>query len=159
MPKPQRVRDPVHDLIAFRDDNEIDQIAWRLINTREFQRLRRIKQLGFSDLVYPGATHSRFAHCIGVYHTARRLIGIVAHKLPAADRRPEQERAVLLGALLHDIGHGPLSHAFEHALGGKRHIDWGAEIVLGDTEVNAVLRDVDDHLPAEIASLLKEEQP
>ena len=68
----QRMRDPVYGLIPFgrngdRRRDETDGIAWRLLNAREFQRLRRIRQLGFSDLVFPGATHSRFAHCVGVY--------------------------------------------------------------------------------------------
>ena len=67
----QRIRDLVHALIVFggkdKHRSETDRIAWMLLNTHEFQRLRRIRQLGFSDLVYPGATHSRFAHSIGVY--------------------------------------------------------------------------------------------
>jgi uncharacterized protein len=155
----QRIRDPVHDLIVFRADDETDQIAWRLVNTREFQRLRRVRQLGLSDLVYPGATHSRLAHSMGVYHTARRLIGLMAGKLPPERRDPTRERTVLLGALLHDVGHGPFSHAFEHATRGKSHVEWGAEIVAGDTEINAVLRDVDAELPDGIARLLREEQP
>jgi uncharacterized protein len=72
MPKPERIRDPVHDLIEFNTDL-FEQTAWSLIETPEFQRLRRIRQLGFSDLVFPGATHSRFAHSVGVFHTARQL--------------------------------------------------------------------------------------
>jgi HD superfamily phosphohydrolase len=158
VPKTQRIRDPVHDLIVF-DDNETDQIAWRLLNAREFQRLRRIRQLGFSDLVYPGATHSRLAHCIGVYHTARRLIQIITSRLSPEDRRPERALIVQLGALLHDIGHGPFSHAFEHAVKGRTHVEWGAQIILGETEVNGILREIDPQLPQEIANLLREEQP
>ena len=81
----QRVRDPVHGLIVFGGgsdpyQNETDLIAWRLLNTREFQRLRRIRQLGFSDLVFPGATHSRFAHSVGVYHVARQLVDVVERR-------------------------------------------------------------------------------
>jgi uncharacterized protein len=159
MPKPIRIRDPVHDLIAFREGDETDGIAWRLVNTREFQRLRRIRQLGFSDLVYPGATHSRLAHSLGVYHTARRLMNIIDAKLPNEHRDPSRRQVVLLGALLHDIGHGPFSHAFEHAVKGQRHEDWGAQIIRGATEVNEALRDVDPQLPDAIAGLLLEEQP
>jgi uncharacterized protein len=154
--KTQRVRDIVHDLIVFREDDETDQIAWRLINTPEFQRLRRVRQLGFSDLVYPGATHSRWAHSVGVYHTARRLLEIIRRKGPGSD--PKRERTVLLGALLHDIGHGPFSHAFEQAVKGRKHADWGAEIVTGDTKVRKVLNDVDSQLPQDISRLLREEQ-
>jgi HD superfamily phosphohydrolase len=67
----QRIRDPLHDLIEF-SKSELERTLWEVIQTRPFQRLRRIKQLGFSDLVYPGAGHSRFAHSIGVFHTARQ---------------------------------------------------------------------------------------
>ena len=163
----QRIRDPVHGLVVFgggndRDQNQTDRIAWGLLNTREFQRLRRIRQLGFSDLVYPGATHSRFAHAIGVYHTARHLIEVIRRRQDAT-YDPERARVVLLAALLHDIGHGPFSHVFEqsaHAAGlKKRHEDWGSEIVEEDTEVNRVLRQVDGMLPGHISVLLKEEEP
>ena len=141
--------------------NETDRIAWRLLDTKEFQRLRRIRQLGFSDLVYPGATHSRFAHSIGVYHTARQLIDvIVRHQGKRHDAG--RARVALLAALLHDVGHGPFSHAFESAAEAvgltRRHEVWSAEIVQGDTDVNGVLRDIDGQLPNQIGALLKEEE-
>lgn len=63
--KTRRIRDPIHDLITF--NSKVDQVAWKLLGTFEFQRLRRIKQLGLSEFVFPGATHSRFAHCVGVF--------------------------------------------------------------------------------------------
>ena len=162
-----RIRDPLHGLIVFgggndKEQNETDRVAWRLLDTREFQRLRRIRQLGFSDLVYPGATHSRFAHAVGVYHTARRLIEVIRRRHEEPPDR-ERERVALLAALLHDIGHGPFSHVFEHTAqdvgSTKRHEDWGAKIIQGDTQVNRVLREVDDRLPERISALLKEETP
>lgn len=156
--KAERIRDPVHDLIVFREEDETDQIAWKLINTPEFQRLRRIRQLGFSDLVYPGATHSRLAHSIGVYHLARRLVRTISRKIPLSSRNRDRERTVLLGALLHDVGHGPFSHAFEHAAKGRSHVEWSAEIITGDTEIHSILKKVDAKLPDEIARLLREEQ-
>lgn len=79
MGKPQRIRDPLHNLIAF-DEKQFDQALWRVIQTPDFQRLRRIKQLGFSELVYPGATHTRFSHSLGVYHIAKRLLEIIRQK-------------------------------------------------------------------------------
>jgi HD superfamily phosphohydrolase len=80
------------------------------IQSRAFQRLRRIKQLGFSDFVYPGATHLRLLHSVGVFHTARRLTKVIEKYLPAKDARVDQ---ALAAALVHDLGHGPFSHAFE----------------------------------------------
>jgi hypothetical protein len=160
MPKTQRIRDPVHGLIVFDEKNEVDQLAWRLINTREFQRLRRIRQLGFSDLVYPGATHSRLAHSLGVYCVARRLIQIIQQKLGHRDLG--RERITLIAALLHDIGHGPFSHAFEHAAKeagrARSHEQWSADIIRGDTEVHEVLSEADQGLPGAIAAMLLAEE-
>ncbi|HEY9205047.1 MAG TPA: HD domain-containing protein [Candidatus Methanoperedens sp.] len=95
------IRDPIHDYI------ELDELALSLIDTPEVQRLRRIKQLGFSNLVYPGANHTRFEHSLGVYHLTKRLIRQV-------DKRHQGE--LLAAALLHDIGHGPFSHATEELI-------------------------------------------
>ena len=164
----QRIRDPVHGLIVFGGgadgyQNETDQIAWRLLNTPEFQRMRRIRQLGFSDLVFPGATHSRFAHSIGVYHMARRLADVIARRSESDEAHDrERKRVALLAALLHDVGHGPFSHAFESAaIAGqehRRHEKWSAEIVRGDTGINSVLRNVDEALPNQIGALLTEDK-
>lgn len=105
-----RMRDPVHDLIQFNTKHQIDDVVWKLLQSRPFQRLRRVKQLGFSEFVYPGATHTRFAHSIGVFHMARELMKIVKEKVDEDDMR---ERVALAAALVHDVGHGPFSHAFE----------------------------------------------
>lgn len=154
----QRIRDPIHGLIVFRNTDEVDQIAWKLINTPEFQRLRSIKQLGLSDFVFPGATHTRFAHCIGVFHTARQLIAAIRREVGCRFNEERAETAVL-AALLHDVGHGPFSHAFERAGGGdgqaRRHEDWTADIVTGDTEIRRVLGDRSDR----IGDLLRQLDP
>lgn len=92
------IRDPIHDYI------ELDDLALALIETPQVQRLRRIKQLGFSNLVYPGANHTRFEHSLGVYHLAKHLVKQVDE---------QQRNELLAAALLHDIGHGPFSHATE----------------------------------------------
>ena len=68
------IRDPVHDVIAFRTDRPTDRLLFRLLNAAEFQRLRRIRQLGMASLAYPGADHSRYSHSLGVMQTARRII-------------------------------------------------------------------------------------
>lgn len=131
----RRVRDPLHGLIRFDGINPIDCIAWQLIDAIGFQRLRRIKQLGFSEFVFPGATHTRFAHSVGVFHTARNLIRIIDRENPG--QKDEYRAAVaVLAALLHDVGHGPFSHAFELAQKArglkKSHETWSAEIILSD---------------------------
>src|SRR5918998_1745540 len=98
MYQPQRIRDPVHNLIEFRA-NEFEDAMWRVLQTRPFQRLRRIKQLGFSELVYPGATHSRFAHSVGVFHTARRLMGIISENVGQGNWSDSKANAALAAAL------------------------------------------------------------
>jgi HD superfamily phosphohydrolase len=134
-PRTQRVRDPVHGLIIFRDKNALDQLAWKLLDTPEFQRLRRIKQLGLSDFVFPSATHSRFAHCIGVFHTARKLVEVIDRERRSTGQLRDQKRedVAIIAALLHDLGHGPFSHTFEGVQKSrnvsKRHEQWTAEII------------------------------
>ena len=68
------IRDPVHDVIAFRLDRPVDALLFRLVNCGEFQRLRRIRQLGMASLAYPGADHSRYSHSLGVMETARKIL-------------------------------------------------------------------------------------
>ena len=89
-----------------------------MIQTPPFQRLRRIRQLGFSEFVFPGATHGRFAHSLGVFHTARQLMRVVKSYVDSHGQqfRDSQAEYSLSAALLHDVGHGMFSHAFE-ALG------------------------------------------
>src|SRR6516165_6758808 len=124
---PKVIRDPVHELIPF-EDTPCDRLLWDLINTREFQRLRRIKQLGVCELVFPGANHSRFAHSIGVMHIARSFLARVRRVWPGLldDAR---ETLVLAAALVHDVGHGPFSHSFE-SVTGDRHETRTVEIIL-----------------------------
>src|SRR5579864_4141383 len=107
---PKVVCDPVHSLITF-EDADCDKLLLSLINTKEFQRLRRIKQLGMSEFVFPGANHSRFAHSIGVMHLARQFLNRLGQ---LGEKIGEEEQTIVLSAaLLHDLGHGPFSHAFE----------------------------------------------
>ncbi|HLO01181.1 MAG TPA: HD domain-containing protein [Pyrinomonadaceae bacterium] len=98
---PKLLHDPVHRLIAF-EESACDRLLLELINTREFQRLRRIKQLGFSETVFPGANHSRFAHCIGVLQMAKLFLD----RLKRVTTKPIDEdirKIVLCAALLHDL--------------------------------------------------------
>src|SRR5436305_1541011 len=108
------IRDPIHDVIAFRPERETDALLFRLLNAVEIQRLRRIRQLGMAHLAYPGADHSRYSHSLGVMETARKILAQLSQSFYIA----EADRVVCLtAALLHDLGHGPFSHVFERVSG------------------------------------------
>jgi uncharacterized protein len=142
---PKIICDPIHDLITF-ENTSWDRLLLKLINTREFQRLRRVKQLGLSEMVFPGGNHSRFAHSIGVMHNARRFLDRI-EKLTDKKLDDLHRTAVLTAALLHDVGHGPFSHAFEK-ITGDHHETRTVEIITDhSTSVNQVLRDHDFKLP------------
>lgn len=114
----------------------------RIIDTRAFQRLRRIKQLATADFVFPEATHSRFAHSLGVFHIMSlmlehfcRLFDYLQVKYSETDKD-----AILAAALLHDIGHGPYSHAFEN-MSETSHEEWTEKIILEDRELSSILKE------------------
>ena len=130
-------RDPVHGLVEFKNE---DRPLADLLDTRAMQRLRRIKQMGFAWLVYPGAEHSRFGHALGAFHIAQRVARRL--ELPHA-----VARHVKVAALLHDVGHGPFSHAWEHVFAGHDHERWGARIVGEDAELAAVLEKLEPGFP------------
>jgi HD superfamily phosphohydrolase len=152
------LRDPVHGLVAF--ESEEDAIVPRLLGATEVQRLRRIRQLGLTSLAFPGAEHTRFSHAIGAAHVMQRLVARlrrIDHDLPFWQRMTsERARDAIAAALLHDLGHGPLSHLFEEAVpGARRHEWWTRRILLDpDTEVNRVLSRDDPSLPARVAELV-----
>jgi len=165
----QRVRDPIHGLIVFDEKSPVDMLAWDLLQTPEFQRLRRIRQLGVSELVFPGATHTRFAHSIGVYHNARKLMRVVRQAV-GSDFDKERAAVVLLAALLHDLGHGPFSHAFEGAretIAERRGIDtiekhekFTAKLILAeDGGIRPLLDRIDGGLADKIAGLIAADDP
>ena len=87
----------------------------RLVDTPAVQRLRYIRQLGHAFLVYPGATHSRFEHALGTYHLTKLALSALAERGELSQVAEEDQLAVRLAALLHDIGHYPFSHALEEA--------------------------------------------
>ncbi len=157
------LRDPVHGLVAFEGDFE--RVALALLETREVQRLRRIRQLGLTSLVFPGAEHSRFAHALGAAHVMTRLI---EHATPRqSDLPPElrlddgHARDAFAAAMLHDLGHGPFSHLFEEVMPRARpHEAWTSAIITDPaSEVNAALRAMDPGMPARVASLIEGEHP
>lgn len=91
---------------------------FELVDHPYFQRLRRISQMGLSYLVYPGAHHTRFHHALGCLHLMQKAIGILRFK--GTEITAEEEEALMIAILLHDIGHGPFSHALEFSLVGQR---------------------------------------
>lgn len=124
-------RDPVYGYVHV-----YDQLIWDLIQTKEVQRLRRIKQLGGTYMVFHTAEHSRFSHSLGVYEMARRIIRALMHQETVLSE--EERLLVLSAALLHDLGHGPFSHSFESVF-SVRHELFTERIIMEDTEVNRVL--------------------
>src|SRR5690606_12967820 len=107
LPEEKVFKDPIHKYIYVQD-----RVIWNLVNTKEFQRLRRIRQLGTSYLTFHGAEHSRFSHSLGVYEITRRIISRF-ERLPDAEWPREERLTALCAALLHDVGHGPFSHSIE----------------------------------------------
>ena len=143
--------DPIHQDIVLDRNDPAERLVIDLIDTPEFQRLRRVHQLGVSFFTFQGAEGSRFTHSVGVMWVASRLIKMLEERTPSV---LEHRRLILASALLHDIGHGPYSHVTEKIL-GYDHEDWSCRIVSEDTVVNKVLRAHDPELPNQIAKVLK----
>ena len=107
--KKKIINDPVYGFISMPSD-----LIFDLISHPWFQRLRNIRQLGLSSYVYPGAVHSRFQHSLGAMYLTTQAIHTL--RIKNIEITPAEEEAVLVAILLHDIGHGPFSHALEHSL-------------------------------------------
>lgn len=123
-----------------------------LIDAAEFQRLRRIRQLGLANFAYQSAEHSRFTHSLGAYHLADRILGKLKEQYKIA---PEDITAVKSAALLHDIGHGAFSHVIESIL-HFHHEDYTIEAVLNrETEVGQILHAYDPALPKRVADIIR----
>lgn len=146
LPEEKVFKDPIHRYIHVKD-----QLIWDLIKTKEFQRLRRIKQLGTLYLSFHTAEHSRFGHSLGVYEIVRRMIDESFFGRDAWDNADRP--LALCAALLHDLGHGPFSHSFEKIF-GTDHEAFTQAIITGDTEVNEVLSRVDADFPQEVADVI-----
>ena len=144
------MRDPVHGYIHVEY-----QVIWDCINSREFQRLRRIHQLGGTYEVYHTAEHSRFAHSLGVYEVCRRMVNEVSGLQELSE---EDKVTVMCAALLHDLGHGPFSHAFE-SITPVVHEVYTQRVILEDTEINRVLKQVSEDFPQKVASIIDYSHP
>src|SRR5213080_4747917 len=149
---PQRIyRDPVHNIIPLSEDTAEGRLMIRLIDTPEFQRLRRIKQLGLGLYTYQGAEHSRFTHSLGAMHLMTRILKQLEDRYSIN----EEERAtVRAAALLHDIGHGPFSHAMEKVLGVHHEQMTMLAVTSPETALNATLKSFSDEMPQRVASII-----
>jgi uncharacterized protein len=124
----------------------------RLIDTTEFQRLRRIKQLGLGLFTYQGAEHSRFTHSLGAFHLMTRVLDRFAERYAIA---PADRVATRAAALLHDVGHGSFSHVMEKVM-EFHHEQWTIQVVLSsETEIGALLRSYSPDLPQKVASIIQ----
>jgi len=145
-------RDSVHNIIRLETDSDEGKLLVRLIDTAEFQRLRRIKQLGLALFAYQSAEHSRFTHSLGALHLATRTLDKLKTKYEISD---ESRVAVRVAALLHDIGHGAFSHVIETIL-DFHHEQFTIEAVLSDeTEVGQVLYAFSPRLAENVADVIR----
>src|SRR6266581_5492228 len=145
-------RDPVHNIIRVLTDTDEGELMIRLIDTPEFQRLRRIKQLGLGLYTYQGAEHSRFTHSLGAFHLMTRVLDRLGekHEIGADDRT-----AARAAALLHDVGHGSFSHVMEKVL-GFHHESWTVKVVLSDdTEIGQLLAAYAPDLARDVAAIIE----
>jgi HD superfamily phosphohydrolase len=148
----QRIyRDPVHNIIPLRDDTAQEKLMIRLVDTAEFQRLRRIKQLGLGLFTYQGAEHSRFTHSLGALHLMTRILDQLSERVAIA---PEDRAAARAAALLHDVGHGPFSHAMEKVLGVHHEQMTMLAVTAGETALNRTLQSFSVEMPLRVASII-----
>ncbi len=144
------LRDPIHGYIHIDEE-----VIWKLIDTPEFQRLRRIHQLGGVMMVYHSAEHSRFAHSLGVYEICRRILNEVPGM--TSELSGLEQKAGLCAALLHDLGHGPFSHTYE-AVSRVSHEEISRRLITHpDSKVFQILYAEDERLPKLVSSILAHE--
>lgn len=168
MARPKFFRDPVHGQIRYHPvdlsqalpcpgPSRLGWVIRKLIDCPEFQRLRHIRQNGLTNLVFHGAEHSRFTHSMGVAALAGDMLDRVARNM---DETPDEDTrlAVAAAALLHDIGHGPFSHTLEEACKAAgiplNHEKLTVRIITEESNINRVLREVDQAFPQKVASFI-----
>ncbi|MGL5295344.1 MAG: HD domain-containing protein [Culicoidibacterales bacterium] len=140
-------RDPIYTYIYVKD-----RLIWDLINTRPMQRLRRIHQLGGTFQAFPSAEHTRFGHALGVYEMARLIVETVPDVTKALNER--ERLLVLSAALLHDIGHGPFSHAME-TLFNMNHEQLTIDLILDQSgEIYPLLQQIDICFAEDVAAII-----
>ena len=149
----QRIyRDPVHNIIPLREDTAEGTMMVRLIDAVEFQRLRRIKQLGLGLYTYQGAEHSRFTHSLGALHLMTRILEQLSDSTTMA---AEDRAAARAAALLHDVGHGPFSHAMEKVLGVHHEQVTVLAVTSPETALHKILKSFSTEMPGRVASIIE----
>jgi len=141
------IRDPLWNSIP------VDAHAVRLLDTRVFQRLRYVRQLGFAYLVYPGATHTRFEHALGAYHLARRTLRMLDERGELSRVEPSDCIAARDAALLHDVGHYPYSHALEE-IGAVHHEAVARPLLTRDEAADELRGALGDDGPERVLALI-----
>lgn len=143
-------RDAIYNYISVENMVILD-----LINSKEVQRLRRIKQLGGTYQVYQSAEHSRFSHSLGVYEVARKMLqdDCIGEYINDYDKL-----SVLCAALLHDVGHGPFSHCFEDVF-DLSHEDYTIKIIKGNSEINKILNKYNPDLVNDVSNIIEKTHP
>lgn len=143
------IRDPIWNNIR------LDSVALELVDAPVFQRLRYVRQLGLTYLVYPGATHTRFEHALGAYHLCRIAIALLRDR-DIADVSEEECTITTIAALLHDVGHYPFSHALEEI--GAPHHEQVATALITTGQVAGILRSrLGEDAPERITALIRGE--
>ncbi|MDI1241268.1 MAG: HD domain-containing protein [bacterium] len=152
IPAERNYRDAVHNIVRVDLDAAGGELIGRLIDTSEFQRLRRVRQLGLAYFAYQTAEHSRFTHSLGAFHLATRALERLGRKYEISD---DDALAVKVAALLHDVGHGPFSHVIETAL-DFHHEDFTVEAVLDETgDIGSALKQHSPTLAHDVAGIVR----
>ncbi len=141
--------DPIHGPIRINLSDDNEKLLAEIIDSKEFQRLKRIHQMGLGWYTFHGAEHTRFGHSLGAMLIAKRMIIHLAKAYPDIKK---YRKEILISALLHDIGHGPFSHTSEKPT-GFNHEEWTKRIISGDSEINLILKSHDKNLPAKIIDI------
>ena len=142
------LRDPVWNNIR------VDELTLELVDTDVFQRLRYVRQLGWTYLVYPGATHSRFEHALGTHHLSRRTLALLCESSESVSISEEEQTIVRSAALLHDVGHYPFSHALEE-IGALHHEDVARPLITGGSVAALLSARLGVDAPAKVFDLIR----
>ncbi len=142
--------DPIHGPIKLNLNDPIDFLLANIIDTKEFQRLRRIRQMGLGWFTFHGAEHTRFGHSIGAMFVAKKMITHLADNFEEINK---YKARILVSALIHDIGHGPFSHTSEKLLGFS-HEQWTKKIIEGDSEIRKLFVEFDKNFLDDVIEIM-----